>query len=84
MIEDYGQVWPFGVAMTHAWHGDADKAFEYLNIAFEQKSSYMPLLIYNPWLAPLYDDPRWELIVDTMGLLKYWTKSQTRPEEAES
>jgi TolB-like protein len=80
MIEDYGQIWPSGVAMTNVWHGDTDKAFEYLDIAFEQKSSYMTNLIYNPWLAPLYDDPRWELIVDKMGLLEYWTKSQAKRE----
>jgi tetratricopeptide (TPR) repeat protein len=80
MIDDYGQTWPSGVAMTHAWHGDADKAFEYLDIAFEQKSSYMTNLIYNPWLAPLYDDPRWEVIVGKMGLLEYWTKLQARRE----
>jgi hypothetical protein len=80
MIDDYGQTWPFGVAMTHAWHGDTDRAFEYLDTAFEQKSTYMTNLIYNPWLAPLYDDPRWEVIVDKMGLLEYWTKLQARHE----
>ncbi|RLA30564.1 MAG: hypothetical protein DRR15_14575 [Gammaproteobacteria bacterium] len=80
MIDDYGQTWPAGVAFTHAWHGDTDKAFEYLDIAFEQKSSYMTNLIYNPWLAPLYDDPRWEVIVNKMGLLEYWTKLQAKHE----
>ena len=84
MIADYGQTWPAGVAFTHAWHGDTDKAFEYLDIAFENKSSYMTNLIYNPWLAPLYNDPRWELIVDKMGLLEYWAKSQAKREDAES
>ena len=80
MIDDYGQTWPTGVAFAHAWHGDTDKAFVYLDIAFEQNSPYMTLLIYNPWLAPLYDDPRWEVIVDKMGLLEYWTKLQARHE----
>ena len=80
MIDDYGQTWPTGVAFAHAWHGDTDKAFVYLDIAFEQKSSYMTNLIYVPWLAPLYDDPRWEVIVDKMGLLEYWTKLQARHE----
>jgi TolB-like protein/Tfp pilus assembly protein PilF len=78
MIDDYGQSWPAGVAMNHAWHGDTDIAFEYLDSAFEQKSGNMTNLIYNPWLAPLYDDPRWEVIVDKMGLLDYWTRLQSR------
>jgi tetratricopeptide (TPR) repeat protein len=84
MIDEYSQTWAFGIVLTYAWHGDLDKAFEWLDIAFEQKDSYMTQLIFNPWLAPLHDDPRWEKILDKMGLLNYWKKSQTRREEAES
>ena len=84
MIDEYSQTWAFGIVLTYAWHGDLDKAYEWLDIAFEQKDAYMPQLIYNPWLAPLHDDPRWEKILDKMGLLNYWTESQTRREEADS
>jgi TolB-like protein len=28
MVDDYSQTWPAGIAMTYAWHGDRDKAFE--------------------------------------------------------
>jgi tetratricopeptide (TPR) repeat protein len=84
MIDEYNQTWAFGIALTYAWHGDLDKAFEWLDIAFEQKDSYMTQLIFNPWLAPLHDDPRWEKILDKMGLLNYWEKSQAKREEAES
>jgi TolB-like protein/Flp pilus assembly protein TadD len=84
IIDKRGQTWAFGIALTYAWHGDTDKAFEWLDIAFKQKDSFMSQLIYNPWLAPLHDDPRWEKILDKMGLLKYWEKSQARREEAES
>ena len=84
MIDEYSQTWAFGIVLTYAWHGDLDKAFEWLDIAFEQKDPYMTQLIFNPWLAPLHDDPRWEKILDKMGLLNYWKKSQTRREEAES
>ena len=55
---------------------ELDKAFEWLDIAFEQKDSYMTQLIFNPWLAPLHDDPRWEVILDKMGLLEYWKELQ--------
>jgi TolB-like protein len=84
IIDENGQHWAFGVALTYAWHGDPDKAFEWLDIAFKQKDRFMTQLIFNPWLASLHDDPRWEKILDKMGLLKYWKKSQTRREEAES
>jgi len=84
IIDDKGKTWAFGVALTYSWHGDTDKAFEWLDIAFEQKDAYLSQLIYNPWLAPLHDDPRWEKILDKIGLLKYWEKSQARREAAES
>jgi len=84
MIDEYSQTWAFGIVLTYAWHGDLDKAFEWLDIAFKQKDIYMTQLIFNPWLVPLHDDPRWEKILDKMGLLNYWEKSQARREEAES
>jgi TolB-like protein len=79
MIDDYGQTWPAGIAMIFAWHGDRDKAFEWLDIAFEQRSGMTNLLV-NPWLEPLYDDPRWEVLLNKMGLLEYWKKSQAGQE----
>jgi len=80
MIDEYSQTWAFGIVLTYAWHGDLDKAFEWLDIAFEQKDSYMTQLIFNPWLASLHDDPRWEVILDRMGLLEYWKKLQAGQE----
>ena len=34
IIDERGQYWAFGVALTYAWHGDPDKAFEWLDIAY--------------------------------------------------
>jgi TolB-like protein len=76
IIDEYSQTWPYGIAMIYASHGNLDKAFEWLDIAFEQKESHMTQLIINSWLTPLHDDPRWEKILDRMGLLEYWRKSQ--------
>ncbi len=84
IIDEKGQSWAYNIAQIYAWHGDRDKAFEWLDIAFEQKDSLMTQLVLNSWLAPLHDDPRWEKFLDKMGLLKYWKKSQARREEAES
>ncbi len=84
MIDENGQVWAFRIALSYAWHGDPDKAFERLDIAFEQRDAFMSQLIFNPWLAPLHDDLRWGKILDGMGLLEYWKNSQARQAEAES
>jgi len=59
-------------------HGDVDKAYEWLDIAFKQKDTFMTQLIFNPWLVPLHDDPRWEVNLEKMKLLKYWEESQLR------
>lgn len=83
MIDKKGQFWAFAIAKTYAWAGDPDKAFEWLDIAYRQKDSFMSQLIFNPWLANLHDDPRWEKNLDKMELLEYWNKSQARREEAE-
>jgi TolB-like protein len=80
MIEEKSQHWAFNIATTYAWHGDPDKAFEWLDIAFEQRDSQMTTLPIAQWLAPLHDDPRWEKILDRMGLLEYWKKSQAGQE----
>jgi hypothetical protein len=83
MIDKEGQFWAFAIAKTYAWAGDPDKAFEWLDIAYKQKDSFMSQLVFNPWLANRHDDPRWEKILDKMELLEYWEKSQARREEAE-
>ncbi len=29
--------WAFAIAMTYAWHGDPDTAFEWLDTAYDQR-----------------------------------------------
>ncbi len=81
MIDNKGHMWAFAIGMTYAWAGDPDKAFEWLDIAYKQKDPYMSQLIFNPWVANLHDDPRWEKELDKMKLLGYWKKSQAKPSE---
>ncbi len=57
---------------------EIDKAFEWLEISFERRHSNLTNSLFNPWLEPLYDDPRWEVFLDKMGLQKYWKKKQSR------
>ena len=83
MIDNKGQLWAFHIAITYACHGDPDKAFEWLDIAFEQRDYFMPQLSYNRWLTSLHDDPRWVPMLGKMELLEYWEKSQARLAKAE-
>ena len=83
MIDNKSDMWAFAIAMTYAWHEDLDTAFEWLDVAYDQRDPYMSQLIYNPWMANLHDDPRWEKILEKMELLEYWEKSQARRAAAE-
>ena len=84
MIDEKSHIWAFAIAMTYAWHGDPDTAFEWLDTAYDQRDPFMSQLIYNPWVANLHDDPRWEKIVEKMELLEYWEKSQAKHASTES
>jgi hypothetical protein len=84
MIDELGDRFAAVIAMTYAWHGDPDTAFESLDIAYDQRDSTMSNLIFNSWLVNLHDDPRWEKIVEKMEMLEYWNKSQAKREEADS
>ena len=84
LIDEGSDRWANTIAMNFAWHGDLDAAFEWLNIAYDQRDSYMSNLIFNPWMASLHDDPRWEEILDKMGLLPYWIKTEAKRENTGS
>ncbi len=83
MIDKHGHKWAYVIANSFAWHGDHDKAFEWLNIAYEQKSRLMSNILFNPWLAPLHNDPRWTQNLDRFGWLEFWLERKLRQEGIE-
>lgn len=84
MIDENNHIWAFRIALSYAWHGDVDQAFKWLNTAYEQKDGFIVQLVFNPWLRPLHDDPRWQEMIERMGLQKYWSKLQARKVQADS
>ncbi len=57
----------FQIAGVHAWRGEKDQAFEWLERAYNQHDSGMPRLRHDPTLASLHDDPRFAALVKKMG-----------------
>ena len=56
----------YHIATIHAWRGDADEAFVWLDIAYEQRDSFLPELLSDPLLpvskpihAGLRSSTRW-------------------------
>jgi len=58
----------YDIAYIHFGLGDRDKAFEYLERAYEQKENGMESLKVDPSLDNLRSDPRYESLIKRMNL----------------
>jgi serine/threonine-protein kinase len=58
----------YQIAEVHAVRGDADKAFEWLQIAFDDRDAGMLGLLVDPLLRGLRDDPRYKNFLAKLGL----------------
>ena len=70
--ERWGNRWPSEVAHVYAWIGDADAAFEWLDKAYDQRSTDLVYILRNRWHKNLWDDPRYPVFIEKMGLLEEW------------
>jgi TolB-like protein len=57
----------FHLAMVNAQTGDHDAAFKWLDKAIEDKEVELYWLKVEPPFQPLYDDPRWDVLMEEMG-----------------
>lgn len=58
----------YQVAEVYAVRGEVDKAFEWLQIAFDNHDGGMPSLLVDPLLHVLRDDPRYKDLLVKVGL----------------
>src|SRR5437773_8005195 len=58
----------YQVAQVYAVRGEVDKAFEWLQIAFDHHDGGMPSLLVDPLLRGLRDDPRYKNLIAKVGL----------------
>jgi serine/threonine protein kinase/TolB-like protein/Tfp pilus assembly protein PilF len=58
----------FLMALMNAGAGNREQAFEWLEIAFKERSCNMPFLKIHPILEPLRSDPRFQALVHHVGL----------------
>ena len=57
----------YQIAEVYAVRHEVDKAFEWLQIAFDNHDGGMPSLLVDPVLRDLRDDPRYETLVTKMN-----------------
>lgn len=65
-----GYVAAYDFAVIHAALGETDQAFEWLQKAYDDRSSYMTWLKVDPQLGPLRSDPRFAELLKKVGLDK--------------
>ena len=63
----YGDDAAFQIARVHAYRGETDAAFEWLDRALESQDWAMVGVKASQTLEPLRSDPRWELLIARMG-----------------
>jgi adenylate cyclase len=60
--------WAFGIATVHAYRGDVDQAFEWLERAYAQKDVDLSVLKGDPISAKIWPDPRYKAFLRKMRL----------------
>jgi TolB-like protein len=60
----------FEIAQVHAYRGEVDQAFEWLDRAYGQKDAELFWIKGDPWLKNLESDPRYKAFLKKMSLLE--------------
>ena len=60
----------YQVAEIYAWRGEKDKAFEWLERAYQQRDGGLCEMKVDPLLASLHGDPRFKAVLHKMNLTK--------------
>jgi len=68
LLQQKSSGWYYQVAMVHAYRGEVDAAFDALNEAYEKRDSGITLLLGDPYLDNIRDDPRFEAMVERLGI----------------
>ena len=68
LTKNFPETAAYQIAEVHAYRGDNDKAFEWLDRARRQHDRGLAGLRKDPLLTNLHDDPRWNTFLHTVGL----------------
>ena len=60
--------WSFQIAIVYAFKGETDKAFEWLERAYDDHDAGVPMTKVTRHLKSLHTDPRWAVFLEKIGL----------------
>ena len=67
LTEDYADMAASFIAENHAWRGEIDQAFVWLNRAIDESQFMWGSLVFDPAFKNLHNDPRWNDIRSKLG-----------------
>jgi hypothetical protein len=67
LIDEFGDAVSFQIAAAHAWRGEVDAAFAWLEHAYAVRDPGLGESISYPLLRALHGDPRWHALMRKMG-----------------
>jgi TolB-like protein/class 3 adenylate cyclase len=67
LIDEGGPAVAFQIAAAHAWRGEVDAAFGWLDRAYRERDPGLSESVAYPLLRALHDDPRWLALMRKMG-----------------
>ena len=67
-IEQYGDIVPTYVALVYSARMENDRAFEWLETAFQQQDPDLPAGISYYFFRYIWSDPRWDAFLGKLGL----------------
>ena len=65
---EYAATAAYQIAELHAYRGETDEAFTWLDTSYRQRDTGMIYLKNDPWLKNLHADPRWPAMLGKMNL----------------
>jgi hypothetical protein len=68
LIGNHADDMAYQVGDVYAWRGESDKAFEWLERAYQQHDSGLNGIAYDPLLAALQSDPRYHTLMKKLEL----------------
>ena len=68
MIAKDGNLLAYQIAEVYAWRGETDKAFDWLQISFDNHDTRTLAILIDPLMRSLRDDPRYKNLIAKLGL----------------
>ena len=63
-----GDRWTYEIAQTHAYLGNIDESFEWLERAFDRRDQSLSSIVLDPLIDNIRSDPRYDAFIERLGI----------------